>query len=73
MSGSKLLVLNSGSSSLKFKLFQVSTGLESNGLTAIASGACERVGDSRHSLLKVGCCFASTSSHLVALAIPVEH
>ena len=53
MAASKLLVLNSGSSSLKFKLFQLAGGTNGDGLTAIASGICERVGDAANSTLKV--------------------
>ena len=46
----KLLVLNSGSSSLKFKLYQVAS---EGGLAALASGLCERVGDASKSSMKV--------------------
>jgi acetate kinase len=45
----KLLVLNSGSSSLKFKLYQVASG---GGLSSIASGLCERIGDISKSSIK---------------------
>jgi acetate kinase len=45
---SKLLVLNAGSSSLKFKLFQV----EESSCTPIAWGLCERLGDLARSRLK---------------------
>ncbi|KAL4418921.1 hypothetical protein ABPG77_005215, partial [Micractinium sp. CCAP 211/92] len=38
----KLLVLNAGSSSLKYKLFQLG---ENSALKAVASGVCERIGD----------------------------
>ena len=44
----KVVVLNAGSSSLKFKLFQ-RDGAE---LTAVAAGLCERIGDPRNSRLK---------------------
>jgi acetate kinase len=46
----KLLVLNAGSSSLKFKLYQVAQG---GPLAALASGLCERVGDPSKSNMKV--------------------
>ncbi len=45
----KLLVLNSGSSSLKFKLYQVAVG---GNLTSLASGLCERIGDISKSSIK---------------------
>lgn len=44
----KVMVLNAGSSSLKFKLFQ-RDGAE---LTAVAAGLCERIGDPSNSRLK---------------------
>jgi acetate kinase len=44
----KVVVLNAGSSSLKFKLFQ-RDGAE---LTAVAAGLCERIGDPSNSRLK---------------------
>lgn len=46
----KLLVLNAGSSSLKFKLYQVAQG---GALASLASGLCERVGDPSKSSMKV--------------------
>ena len=56
----KLMVINAGSSSLKFKLFQLgeagAQGLKASGaqgLKAIASGICERVGDPGASFLRV--------------------
>ena len=48
----KLLVLNAGSSSLKFKLFEKGAG--GGGLQALASGLCERIGDPEASTIKVG-------------------
>lgn len=38
----KIMTLNAGSSSLKFKLFELGSG---SALKAIASGVCERIGD----------------------------
>jgi len=45
----KILTLNSGSSSLKFKLFE----LVSHVLKPIAWGICERIGESGSSRIKV--------------------
>lgn len=45
MVASKVLVLNAGSSSLKFKLFDQAKG----GLTAVVSGLIERIGDTSNS------------------------
>ncbi|GAB4816999.1 hypothetical protein N2152v2_004045 [Parachlorella kessleri] len=45
----KVLVLNAGSSSLKFKLFEMGG---SDSLKAIASGLCERIGDPSKSSMK---------------------
>lgn len=45
--GSSLLVVNSGSSSLKFKLFDRSA----NKLAAVVTGLVERIGDTEHSRL----------------------
>ena len=53
----KLLVLNSGSSSLKFKLYQVASG----GLTSLASGLCERIGDTSKSSIKVPISYIPTA------------
>ena len=49
-SGHKILTLNSGSSSLKFKLFE----LVSHVLKPIAWGVCERIGEIDSSRIKVG-------------------
>ncbi|CAL8461837.1 g1368 [Coccomyxa elongata] len=46
--GSNLLVVNSGSSSLKFKLFNRSGA---NKLSAVVTGLVERIGDTEHSRL----------------------
>lgn len=46
----KLLVLNAGSSSLKYKLFQLG---ENSSLNAVASGVCERIGDAAASFHRV--------------------
>lgn len=46
----RVMVLNAGSSSLKFKLFQKGEG---NALKAVASGYAERIGDPSSSTLKV--------------------
>lgn len=46
----KLLVLNAGSSSLKYKLFQLG---ENSALKAVASGVCERIGDAAASFHRV--------------------
>lgn len=46
----KLLVINAGSSSLKFKLFEI---LKGSALTSIGSGLCERVGDPERSTMRV--------------------
>ena len=46
----KVLVLNSGSSSLKFKLYEIGS---SSGLAALAWGLCERIGDPTNSKFKV--------------------
>ncbi|KAL4858642.1 Acetate kinase [Chlorella vulgaris] len=48
----KLMVINAGSSSLKFKLFQMGQAGEGGALSAIASGVCERVGDPSASFLR---------------------
>ncbi len=48
----KIMVLNAGSSSLKFKLFQMAEGAP-DGLKAVASGICERIGDPSASFLRV--------------------
>ena len=55
MSPSKILVLNTGSSSLKFKIYKTATAVvaDGNGLTALASGLCERIGDPSKSSIKV--------------------
>ncbi len=53
MSRNKLMVINAGSSSLKFKLFQMG-GAGGQALKAVASGICERVGDSGASFIRVG-------------------
>jgi acetate kinase len=45
---SAVLVLNAGSSSLKFKLFQQAN----SGLSAVVTGLVERIGDTGHSQLK---------------------
>jgi acetate kinase len=47
----KLMVINAGSSSLKFKLFQMG-GAAAEGLRVVASGICERVGDPAASFLR---------------------
>ena len=48
----KLLVLNAGSSSLKFKIFEI---LQNPGqLATIRSGLLERIGDPAKSRMKVG-------------------
>lgn len=44
------MVLNAGSSSLKFKVFQA---LSNGHLESLASGLCERVGDTANSRMKV--------------------
>jgi acetate kinase len=46
--GSSLLVVNSGSSSLKFKLFN---RLAEKQLSAVVTGLVERIGDTEHSRL----------------------
>ncbi len=48
MSGSKVLVVNSGSSSLKFQLFNVAKGL-----SAVAKGVIDQIGDTSASSLRV--------------------
>lgn len=48
----KIMVLNAGSSSLKFKLFQMGDGAPDS-LKSIASGICERIGDPSASFLRV--------------------
>jgi hypothetical protein len=48
----KVMVLNAGSSSLKFKLFELSGGA-ATGFKAVASGICERIGDPYASFLRV--------------------
>lgn len=53
----KLLVLNAGSSSLKFKLYELA-GARSGGakLQPIAAGLCERVADpAGGAVMRVGC------------------
>ena len=50
MVASKVLVLNAGSSSLKFKLFDRTTG----SLKAAVSGLIERIGDTANSQVR-GC------------------
>jgi acetate kinase len=47
----KVMVLNAGSSSLKFKLFDMGGG--ATGFKAVASGICERIGDPAASFLRV--------------------
>lgn len=49
----KLMVINAGSSSLKFKLFQLGGAAAAQGLQVLASGICERVGDPKASFLRV--------------------
>lgn len=54
----KIMVLNAGSSSLKFKLFEMGAGGGGGGgaaaaLKAVASGVCERIGDPAASFLRV--------------------
>ena len=49
----KVLVLNAGSSSLKFKLFEQAAE-QGQGLRALAGGLCERIGDAAASTIKVG-------------------
>ena len=49
----KVLVLNAGSSSLKYKLFEL-LGDGAATLKPIASGNCERIGDPSSSFMKVG-------------------
>lgn len=53
MARNKLMVINAGSSSLKFKLFQMGE-VGGQALKAIASGICERVGDPGASFIRVG-------------------
>ena len=48
----KVMVLNAGSSSLKFKLFEMGGGA-ATGFKAVASGICERIGDPSASFLRV--------------------
>ena len=48
MSGSKVLVVNSGSSSLKFQLFNIAKGL-----SAVARGVIDQIGDPSASTLRV--------------------
>ncbi len=48
----KLLVLNAGSSSLKFKIFEC---VRDGSLATIGSGLCERIGDPANSRMKVQC------------------
>lgn len=45
------MVMNAGSSSLKFKVFQA---LGNGELESLASGLCERIGDTANSRMKVG-------------------
>lgn len=59
----KIMVLNAGSSSLKFKLFEMGAGGgagagAATALKAVASGVCERIGDPAASFLRVGFCFS---------------
>lgn len=49
----RIMVLNAGSSSLKFKLFQRGEG---SALQAVASGYAERIGDPSSSTLKARGC-----------------
>ncbi|EFN57884.1 hypothetical protein CHLNCDRAFT_50526 [Chlorella variabilis] len=51
MARNKLMVINAGSSSLKFKLFQMGE-VGGQALKAIASGICERVGDPGASFIR---------------------
>lgn len=53
----KLLVLNAGSSSLKYKLFQLGVN---SALKAVASGVCERIGDAAASFHRVSDLTGST-------------
>lgn len=55
MVASKVLVLNAGSSSLKFKLFDRTTG----SLKAVVSGLIERIGDTANSQVR-GCADGQT-------------
>lgn len=48
MSGSKVLVVNSGSSSLKFQLFN-----SAKGLSVVARGVIDQIGDATASTLRV--------------------
>ncbi len=52
-SSSKILTLNAGSSSLKFKIYE----FVSQSLNPLAWGVCERVGEPKESTFKVGCRF----------------
>lgn len=56
-------MLNSGSSSLKFKLFDVA---KSGGLAAVAWGLCERIGDTAHSRLKASARIEGATNTLTA-------
>lgn len=47
---SKILTLNAGSSSLKFKIYE----FVSQSLNPLAWGVCERVGEPKESTFKVG-------------------
>lgn len=48
--GAKVLVINSGSSSLKFKLFGQGQGSAASALGVLASGLVERIGDKESSM-----------------------
>ena len=48
MTGSKVLVVNSGSSSLKFQLFSVAKGI-----SAVARGVIDQIGDTAASTLRL--------------------
>lgn len=69
----KLMVINAGSSSLKFKLFQMGQAGEGGALSAIASGVCERVGDPSASFLRVSRCCRSSQRrcHCTSTACPL--
>ena len=49
----KVLVLNAGSSSLKYKLFELLGDGAATSLKPIVSGNCERIGDPTASFMKV--------------------
>lgn len=74
----KIMVLNAGSSSLKFKLFQMGEGGGvDTALKAVASGICERVGDPSASYLRVRCAVGAAglvgAAHLVPGSAAVWH